>query len=145
MLAAQAADWLAGGKTLDVLSSILLLPALWLSVSAGTDGGALLLGALAIAAGIVEKYFALRVAFDRRVFARWAAQWASGERHEPAAALAEFDAGLVALGLRRESGGRVRPLSERIAGAMGLWRRQAACTALQFGLLVALIGWRGLA
>lgn len=136
-----AAAWLAGGRGLHLLSMALLLPALWLLCAMPVGGVAQSLSALAIAAAIAETYFALRVAFDCRIFAGWAMQWEGDATHDPAATLAEFDACLVAMGLRRNGGGRGPCLDERIAGALRLLRKQAACSVVQLLFLSAAAWW----
>ncbi|MCC6074048.1 hypothetical protein ACFPTX_20285 [Pseudomonas sp. GCM10022188] len=72
--------------------------------------------------GLVQKYLALRVAFDAELFARL-----------ETLGLDELDAGLLGLGLLppQRAG---RPLAERCRGALRLLKRQALCVATQ-GLL----------
>lgn len=87
--------------------------------------------------GLVQKYLALRVAFDAALFARL-----------ETLGLDELDAALLGLGLLppQRSG---RPLAERSHGALRLLKRQALCVACQgllalggllHALLVALAG-----
>lgn len=146
--AGLTAAWLEGGKQLDSLSNLLTL----LALAAAFWGGlappvqfALLFG---VALGVVEKTYAIRVAFDQRVFASWAAQWQATENADPDAALTEFDQALGRMHLRSATGQATRCLDERIAGACALLRKQATCLVLQlFAMFAATflnLTWLGL-
>lgn len=129
--AALAADRLAVGQTIDGFSlclTLLALAAVFASAPSSTVRSALLLG---VGLGVVEKLYAMRVAFDRRVFAGWAASWPATEDFAPDAALAEFDQVLVRLRLRGSARPGGRRLAVRIAGARALLRRQVTCLVLQ--------------
>ncbi|VVP88630.1 hypothetical protein PS918_03006 [Pseudomonas fluorescens] len=83
--------------------------------------------------GLWQKYWALRVAFDADLFQHLAAS-----APDLAGQTASLDAALAALNLQpAERGGR--PWSERIAGALGLLRRQALLVAVQALLALAFI------
>lgn len=128
--AALAAAWLANGRTLDCCSlflTLLALAAAFFSEPSVLARTALL---LAVLLGVGEKIYAIRVAFDARIFSTWATSWPATADFVADAALAEFDAQLVRLGLRSQQQTQ-RSLDERIAGACALLRRQAICLALQ--------------
>lgn len=130
--ASLAALWLEGGRSPDRLSMALTLlalaAALW-SVGNGVTQFILLLG---VFLGGLENIYAVRVAFDQRIFAAWAGQWPATESFEPDVALAEFDRMLVRMHLRSASVPAARGLDDRIAGACALLRKQGICLALQF-------------
>lgn len=135
------ADWLAYGRAIDQSSLALTLLALagifWGSMSPASQiccFGAAVLGG-------VQKYFALRSAFDQRLFAAWAHRWESSA--DPAADLAALDATLAAVGLRPVPTTPGRPLAERVRGAFRLLKGQLTLLALQFAMLL-LVGWNSL-
>jgi hypothetical protein len=136
-LAALTAAWLATGRTLDHCSLFLTLLALAAAFFSEPPMLSRLGLLLAVGLGIGEKFYAIRVAFDRRIFSRWANSWPATEDFVADAALAEFDAQLVRLGLRSARPQTPRSLDQRIAGARTLLRRQAICLALQ---LLAVLG-----
>ncbi|PKO32335.1 MAG: hypothetical protein CVU34_16225 [Betaproteobacteria bacterium HGW-Betaproteobacteria-7] len=132
----MAAAWLATGRTLDhcsLLLSLLALAAAFCSEPPLLARAALL---LAVLLGVGEKIYAIRVAFDERIFSTWATSWPATGDFVADAALAEFDGLLVRLGLRSQQPTQ-HSLDERIAGACALLRRQAICLALQ---LLAVLG-----
>ena len=136
-LAALTAAWLANGRTLDCCSlflTLLALAAAFFSEPPVLARAALL---LAVLLGVGEKIYAIRVAFDARIFSTWATSWPATADFVADAALAEFDAQLVRLGLRSVRQQTRRGLDERIVGACALLRRQAICLALQ---LLAVLG-----
>lgn len=146
--AGLTAAWLEGGKELDGLSKLLTLLALATAFWGGLAPPvqfALLLG---VTLGAVEKTYAVRVAFDQRVFASWATQWQVTERADPDAALTEFDQTLGRMHLRSATGQATRGLDERIAGACALLRKQVTCLVLQFFAMLAAaflnLSWLGL-
>jgi len=111
------------GRLLDRLSGTLLLTGVVFGLGQLLLKRAdPLLAAVCLAlvlAGLVQKYLALRVAFDAELFARL-----------ESLSLAELDAALLGLGLLApERAGR--PLAERSCGALRLLRRQALCVAGQ--------------
>jgi len=135
--AGQGAARLKIGVLLDACSlvlSLLALEVLLLGEQATPFQGVLL---LVVVLGGIEKYYAIRVAFDRRVFTDWAARWQMPEDPSIEAVLAGFDAALMQDGCRPAGGARVRTLGERLAGACGLLRRQSVCLFLQVLLLLA--------
>jgi hypothetical protein len=135
--AAVAADLLAHGAIVHRLSAMLTVagvvavPAMAL---VRPDGIAMALAALAVLAGIAELWFALRVGFDARAFARLARDAAAG-----GLGIDAFDAAMGALGLM-PAGKAGRPLAARVRGAMRLLGRQVALLLAQTALLVA-SGW----
>lgn len=133
--ASLAAHGLAIGRSLDHFSlalTLLALAALLWSRPPPVAGAALL---VAFAAGLAEKFYALRVAFDRRVIADWARRWEKPDFPLPAAELAAFDEALEAAGLRRAGNGGGHSLEGRLGGAMGLIKRQAVWVVLQAAAL----------
>ncbi len=124
--------WLAGGKGIDRLSMLLTLLALAVACTGGRDVPVQLALLSAALLGAVEKLYAVRVAFDRRVFASWGAHWRGMEPCDPQPLLAEFDQALVSMRLRSAAQRASRPLDERLAGACALFRKQAICLGAQF-------------
>lgn len=82
----------------------------------------------ALGAGIGQLYFALRLAFDRPIFAAWINQ----EDADPdrTGDLAAFDAALAATGLRLAAP-TPRPLAERVRGTRHLLRMQTTLFIVQ--------------
>ena len=89
---------------------------------------------LAAALGGLQKFYAMRVAFDQQLFAGWAKRWDAAA--DPEADLATLDATLIAVGLRATPAAASRPLADRIRGAFQLLKRQAVILALQFAALL---------
>ncbi|MBS1190307.1 MAG: hypothetical protein H6R10_2099 [Rhodocyclaceae bacterium] len=132
--AGVAARFLALGSVIDRTSLAFLLLALATLLWTETPppaGPALL---VAVIAGLGEKYFALRVAFDRDVFKDWAEHWEKSDFPAPEADLAAFDAGLG-----HPAGGPPRPLEDRVCGALGLLKWQAAFALVQILALLAAV------
>ena len=133
----SVASLLRRGRALDQLSTgLTLLGALYglgqYLLTSVTLGGLLVSLALVLL-GLVEKYLALRVAFDADLFQRVADSPASLEHSTQA-----LDQALGALGLQPvEKGGR--PWDQRSRGALGLLRRQALLLAAQVLVLLSLI------
>lgn len=131
------ASLLRRGASLDTLSTgiTLLGAALGLCQYLLADlGGWAITGSVALLLlGVLQKYWALRVAFDAELFERVA------NLALPLAQRSEgLDQALAALGLQpAERGGR--PWHERIRGAVNLLRRQALLTGLQVFLVLGLI------
>ncbi|MGE5385856.1 MAG: hypothetical protein ACM3SV_08205 [Betaproteobacteria bacterium] len=130
--ARTTAAWLAYGETLDQSSLFLTLLAL-----CGIFWGALVPAAqvalmLAVAFGALQKIYALRVGFDRRLFADWALRWSPGAAGGVEADLAAFDEALVPMGLRAKGAAPTRGLDERIGGACRLFSKQVFWLLLQF-------------
>lgn len=135
------ADWLAYGQSLDNASLGLTLAAFAAIVCGTLAPAATALLLAAILAGGIEKFLAMRVAFDQRLFAAWAIRWHS----EPGVSdgdLSAFDAALAGCGLRRCRPGPARPLDDRLQGSLRLFRQQVIAVGLQFGLLAAAAGLR---
>lgn len=104
------------------------LAALCLATGAGHDA----LRALAFAAVALlpfERFLALRLRFDRGLFA----DLASGR----IADLSALDRALAASGLRRAAAGPVRMLADRVRGTRRLWRAHAAVATGQLLLSLA--------
>ncbi|WP_339544570.1 hypothetical protein [Pseudomonas sp. RA_35y_Pfl2_P32] len=131
------ASLLRRGASLDQLSTGLTLVGALLGLSqyllAGPGVGAVLCGAALLVLGLVQKYWALRVAFDAELFQRVAdGNQALTLRTEA------LDHALAALGLQpAERGGRL--WSERTGGALNLLRRQALLVAAQVLLTLGFI------
>lgn len=126
--AALTAALLRQGRLLDGCSGALLLlgAAFALAQLMGTPQdpwlAAICLGL--VLAGLVQKYWALRVAFDAELFERL-----------DRLTLAELDAALLSLGLLADGKGG-RALGERCQGALRLLRNQALLLGLQTLLLL---------
>jgi hypothetical protein len=131
--ASVAADLLAHGSGVHRLSAVLTVVAL-ASVPAMAlvrpDRPAMALATLAVLAGLAELWFALRVGFDARTFARLA-------RGDITAS--DFDAAMATLELM-PAGKTGRPIAARAGGALRLLAWQAALLLAQVALLIA-AGW----
>ncbi|BAQ84071.1 hypothetical protein [Pseudomonas sp. St29] len=137
----SVASLLRRGRALDQLSTgLTLLGALYglgQYLLASVTLGGLILSLALVLLGLVEKYLALRVAFDADLFQRVADSPASLE-HSTQALDQALDQALGALGLQPvEKGGR--PWDQRSRGALGLLRRQALLLAAQVLVLLSLI------
>lgn len=136
-----AASGLALGRSVDmwslVLTALALACALGLALQAASVPLTCLL--VVVAAGGVQKAFALRVAFDEALFREWAERWsvaaAADDRAQAATAirsdLLALDQALAAMGLRRGQPDSVRDLDSRIDGARKLFGRQLMALATQ--------------
>ena len=120
--------FLRAGRVLDGGSSALLLGTVVLTTAPLPAVGAVCLAA-ALAAGLLEKYFAWRVALDAEFFALLDEQPAHTAAFD--AALGEF------LGREIASG---RSVASRWRGARRLLKWQAAAVAVQAAAVAALIG-----
>ncbi|ERO62657.1 MULTISPECIES: hypothetical protein [Pseudomonas] len=133
----SVASLLRRGQALDQLSTgLTLLGGLYglgQYLLASVTLAGLLLSLALVALGVVEKYLALRVAFDADLFQRVADAPTSLEHSTRA-----LDQALSSLGLQPvEHGGR--PWHERSQGALGLLRRQALLLATQVLVLLSVI------
>ncbi|WP_434986140.1 hypothetical protein [Pseudomonas protegens] len=133
----SVASLLRRGRALDQLSTgLTLLGALYglgqYLLTSVTLGGLLVSLALVLL-GLVEKYLALRVAFDADLFQRVADAPTTLEHSTQA-----LDQALSALGLQpAQRGGR--PWYQRSRGALGLLRRQALLLAAQVLVILSVI------
>lgn len=133
----SVASLLRRGRALDQLSTgLTLLGALYglgqYLLTSVTLGGLLVSLALVLL-GLVEKYLALRVAFDADLFQRVADAPTTLEHSTQA-----LDQALSALGLQpAQRGGR--PWDQRSHGALGLLRRQALLLAAQVLVILSVI------
>ncbi|NMZ28098.1 hypothetical protein HBO40_10725 [Pseudomonas protegens] len=133
----SVASLLRRGRALDQLSTgLTLLGALYglgqYLLTSVTLGGLLVSLALVLL-GLVEKYLALRVAFDADLFQRVADAPTTLEHSTQA-----LDQALSALGLQpAQRGGR--PWDQRSRGALGLLRRQALLLAAQVLVILSVI------
>jgi hypothetical protein len=126
-LCATTAAWLSASRSLS-------FPAL-ASVALATlhlaHGGALWLSALAVLLLVLaERYLALRLAFDARVFE------ALAQGHIESSA--DFDAALRQLGFAKAAQAE-RSIEDRVGGAMRLWRWHVATLLLQLALALPLL------
>lgn len=104
------------------------LAALCLATGAGHDAlRALAFGVVALLP--FERFLALRLRFDRGLFADLAAG--------RIADLSALDRALAASGLRRAAEGPVRALADRVRGTRRLWRAHAAVAVAQLLLSLA--------
>ena len=122
------------GRSLDHCSSALSLLAMvfglapWLGAPPSLTLA--MLCALLLAAGLAEKYWALRVALDAELFQRLAE---AGEQLD--SQTRAMDQALQNLGLQNaQQAGRTWSL--RSQGALGLLRKQALCLLLQIVIVV---------
>ncbi|WP_210712765.1 hypothetical protein [Pseudomonas sp. MWU349] len=133
----SVASLLRRGRALDQLSTgLTLLGAMYglgqYLLTSVTLGGLLVSLALVLL-GLVEKYLALRVAFDADLFQRVADAPTTLEHSTQA-----LDQALSALGLQpAQRGGR--PWDQRSRGALGLLRRQALLLAAQVLVILSVI------
>lgn len=88
----------------------------------------LAIGLAAIALGLVERNFALRIRLDAALFSDLAAG--------RIATLDALDAGLASIGAPARA---ARSLDDRIAGCRGLWRRHLAVATVQMLLALLLV------
>lgn len=108
---------------LAVLLLVLLLPP--------ARHATVILVALAVVAGLAELWFALRVAFDARVF-----RLLSRGDSPDGLTLSAFDTAMGALGLMPQDK-RGRPIAARLQGALRLLRWQVALLLTQVAILLA--------
>lgn len=123
------ASLLRRGRSLDQLSTGLALLGVLLGLGPwwfpGLSPWTVVLGALLLILGVLQKYWALRVAFDADLFQRVA------DSALPLSQSAStLDQALAALGLQPAAQGG-RPWNERRDGALKLLRRQAMLLAAQ--------------
>jgi hypothetical protein len=130
-LCATQARWLDACAVFGTVGVFALgLSALCLAVGAGVHSlRALAYFALALAP--CERYLALRVRFDRGLFADLADARITDLR--------TLDEALAASGLRKPAMGAPRTLAERIAGTKRLWRAHAVVAATQLLLSLAML------
>lgn len=132
---------LALGRSLDLwslaLAALALAGLLWLTLPLTASVGLL----LSILAGVGQKFFSLRVAFDAALFDHWAEKWSSdgAEGRDPyalATDLIGFDRALADCGLATPRGDLARELNSRLRGAARLLKRQVLAVAIQFAAVV---------
>ena len=135
------------GRRLDLWSlplSLLALACLFILPLAWLPRTALLVSLLA--AG-VQKYFALRVAFDERLFRALAKQWAGKTPPEDASTLTELarlDQSLARCRQCPPKADKVRDLNSRLLGASRLLKEQVLAFSVQFASLLAAAAAAGL-
>lgn len=139
-LCSTCAARLHGQREVGLLSIVLTAVALVAFGHAAARGAAndwllaVLAGALLL--GLAERYLALRLALDERLFDRLSQRLSHGDgAHEPAA-LAELDQALASLGLAPPAKAG-RPLPPRIAGTLRLLRWHGTAVVLQLLLLAS--------
>lgn len=123
-------------QRLDILSLSLSLMALFFWLLASWSIGNLyviIFCLITFFIGLISKYYALRIAFDRKLFEYLATQ--SDRLPE---AITELDDALGQLNLIKANQQNVRSIDERENGTMKLFKKQIACIILQLGLLIAL-------
>jgi hypothetical protein len=129
---AVCADWLATGAVWSqaaLLAIVAALAAATIGARLGSAPGVLI---SLLAVGAIERYLALRVALDARLFDRLA--------RGPLPDLAALDTALQRV-LSVPTAKAGRDLSTRIAGARRLYRAQAAATLLL--IVLAVVAWCG--
>jgi hypothetical protein len=118
---AALARWLDTSSIIGTLGLFAAaIAALWMRL--GHSNGVQIAAALALALVPIERIYALRLRFDRGLFADLA------DKRLPN--LNALDAALSALGLRKATA-QMRPLADRIRGTQGLWRSHAAIVGAQ--------------
>ncbi|WP_053151861.1 hypothetical protein [Pseudomonas sp. Pf153] len=133
----SVASLLRRGRSLDQFSTGLTLLAALLGLGqwllGRIDPWLLLFSAVLFTLGVLQKYWALRVAFDADLFQRVA------DGTQPLVERSQaLDQALVALGLQQAGRGG-RPWSERQNGALRLLRRQSLLLAAQVILTLGFI------
>ncbi len=131
----SCARLLEQGQRLDQLSTSLSVVALAGALLVTIHYQLLLVAGLLVLtllAGALEKYWAMRVAFDAALFARLA------DAADLSAATVELDDGLLGLGLM-PAANVGRDWTLRCNGAMGLLRKQGLALAVQLLLAVAAV------
>ena len=144
-----AACGLALGRSIDtwslVFAALALVGSVWAALQRMPLPEVWFLASLVAAA--VQKYLALRVAFDEALFRDWAERWnsalATGNAKlaptSVAADLMEFDQALAVSGLRPVHANSVRDLECRLRGARKLLGRQLLAFGMQFAACIAAI------
>ena len=135
------------GRRLDLWSLLLALLALaglfGLPIAWVTRTGLL----VSLLAAGVQKYFALRVAFDEQLFRNLARQWASKTPPEDASTLTELarlDQSLARCRQCPPKADKVRDLNSRLLGASRLLKEQVLAFSVQFASLLAAAAAAGL-
>ena len=131
VLAQLAEAWLALGRSLDTyalaLTALAIAGFFW-----GSDSIFRTLGlGCSVALGAAQKYYALRVAADHRLFSHWSNQWRKNAPATPQADMKRLDAAMAAVGLRTLPDDPTRGLADRVRGAIRLLKTQAALVGLQ--------------
>lgn len=145
MHARLAEAWLALGAKLEMPAMALTVLASAILLWKPTSLAVLASLVCVIALGVLGQYFAMRVAFDCKLFLQWADRWESDAVADPVADMAILDAALASAGLR-DSASPSRSLQSRQHGAFGLFRKQAITFLLQCVALllsVAFVHWGG--
>ncbi len=136
-LARLTESWLGLGAKLELPGMALTLLALAVLLLNEVSLPILTGLTCAVMLGILGKYYALRVALDRRLFLHWAERWESNAAN-PGADMARLDTALSASGLRDSPPEMLRSLQCRQRGAFGLFRNQVIVFLLQcFALLMS--------
>lgn len=130
-LARLAESWLSLGAKLDVPGMVLSVLAVAILLLKETSLTVLIGLVCVIVFGVLGKYFAMRVAFDRRLFCYWADRWESDASADPGADMARLDDALSTAGLRNSRPGSSRSLQSRQQGAFRLFRNQVILFLLQ--------------
>lgn len=129
---------LSQGRSLDHWSLVFTgfaLAAL-LATQGSAPAGRLGLTAVVLA-GLVQKYFAVRVGLDKEIFGSWSERW-QRQGADPFIEIEEMDRSLAALELAgNPEAETTRPLQDRVKGALRLFRRQVLAFAVQAILLAA--------
>jgi hypothetical protein len=129
---AALARWLDASTVVGTLGLFAAaVAALWMTL--GSTNDAIVTAAFALGLTPIERYFALRLRFDRGLFADLGdGRFASFDA---------LDAALFGLGLRRTVSPS-RPLADRIGGTLRLWRGHAIVVAAQVLLCLLAVALR---
>lgn len=144
--AMTTAAGLDSGQRIDgwslVIAVLALAALLWPAATPTAWPTACLL--LSVLTSCVQRYFAIRVALDAKLFRElgnaWSSmdpRWEDGDARE--GLLIDLDRALAAVGLRKATPGDPRSLQSRQRGAWRLLRCQIGALALQLAALVAAI------
>ena len=135
------------GRRLDLWSLLLALLALASLFNLPMTGLQRIGLLISLLTAGVQKYFALRTAFDEKLFCNLARQWAGKTPAEDASTLTELarlDQSLAQCLQCPPKDDKVRDLSSRLHGASCLIKRQTAAFFLQFASMLAAAAATGL-
>ena len=135
------------GRRLDLWSLLLALLALASLFNLPMTGFQRIGLLISLLTAGVQKYFALRTAFDEKLFRNLARQWtdeAPTENASALAALATLDQSMARCLQCPPKTDSVRDLNNRLQGASRLLKRQILAFSVQFASLLAVAAAAGL-
>lgn len=128
---------LALSKPLDVFSTLLTMLALTIGLLTSQIDLSLLVSMdclVVFMIGLVEKYYALRIAFDKKLFA-----YLAKHSQQLPEQLKQLDHTLANLNLIKVIPSPTRPMTERQKGTMKILKKQSIMLGLQIIALIAVI------